>query len=271
MSEQAAVDKTAQPNTVETIRRDLERLGLSTGDTVIVHSSLSAIGWVCGGPVAVVQALLVAVGPQGTVVMPAHTSDNSDPAEWRHPPVPTDWLETIRAAMPAFEADISPSRGMGRIAECFRTYPGTVRSDHPQVSFAANGREAGGITVDHVLTPSLGPDTPLGALYRCRSKILLLGVGYDRCTAFHLAEATSGVVPMVGAGCAMLDAGARVWRWFEDFDYDSDDFVQIGADLDASGGVTVGQVGCATSRLMGFTGTVDFARDWVRRRRRLAA
>ena len=263
MSEQAAIEKTAQPNTVGTIGRDLGRLGLAAGDTALVHSSLSAIGWVCGGAVAVVQALLAVVGEQGTVVMPAHTSDNSDPAKWGNPPVPADWIETIRATMPAFEADISLTRSMGRIAECFRTYPGTLRSDHPQMSFTANGHLARAITAQHVLTPGFGSETPLGALYRQHAKILLLGVDYMNCTAFHLAEVLSGKGSTVPVGCALIQEGARVWRWFEDFEYDADDFAQIGADLDASGAVTIGQIGCATSRLVDLTVAVDFARDWM--------
>lgn len=267
MTERAAVDRTTQPNTVETLGRDLARLGLAGGDTVLVHASLSAIGWVCGGPVALIQALLGVVGQQGTIVMPAHTSDNSDPAGWRNPPVPADWVETIRATLPGFQVDITPSRAMGRIAECFRTCPGVLRSDHPQVSFVAKGRLAQAVTAQHALPPGLGPDSPLGALYRCQAKILLLGVGYSSCTSFHLAEVLSGKVPLVTAGCAMFDHGRRVWRWFEDIDYDSEDFGQIGTDLDASAAVSIGQVGCAPSRLMDLTVAVDFARDWLARHR----
>jgi aminoglycoside 3-N-acetyltransferase len=57
------------------------------GDTVLAHSSASSLGFVAGGTQAVVQALLDAVGPDGTLVVPAHTPDNCDPAGWCDPPV----------------------------------------------------------------------------------------------------------------------------------------------------------------------------------------
>jgi len=51
----------------------LRALGLGAGDLVVVHSSLSSFGWVDGGADAVIDALLAAVAPGGTVVMPTLT------------------------------------------------------------------------------------------------------------------------------------------------------------------------------------------------------
>ena len=91
------------PSTVTSLAADLSAAGLEAGAVVLVHSSLSQIGWVAGGPVAVVQALMQVLTPKGTLMMPTHTSDNSDPANWANPPVPESWWPIIRAEMPAFD------------------------------------------------------------------------------------------------------------------------------------------------------------------------
>src|SRR5512135_1478972 len=106
MGEKEVVEKTPLPGTRESLASDFRRLGLYEGMTLLVHSSLSALGWVCGGPVAVIQALMDVLTEAGTLIMPAHSGDVSDPARWCNPPVPADWIPIIRAAMPAFDPAI---------------------------------------------------------------------------------------------------------------------------------------------------------------------
>ena len=263
MSEGDIISKTKEPNTVNSIYQDLTKLGIVNNDILLVHSSLSSLGWVCGGAQSVITALLNAVGGEGTLVMPAHSGDWSDPAEWRNPPVPDEWIQTIYDNMPAYRPEITPTRGMGRIAELFRTFPETVRSNNPLLSFCANGRLAIQITGNHPLTPQLGMQSPLGKLYGLDAKVLLLGVGYDSCTSFHLAESLIQEMPVKRMGTAMLDNGERVWRWFDDFEYNSDDFESIGKEFEDSQTVQKGKIGNAECKLFEMKNGVDFARDWL--------
>ena len=57
--------------TREQITGDLKALDIRTGDAVMMHSSLSALGFVDGGAETVVDALLETVGPDGTLLVPA--------------------------------------------------------------------------------------------------------------------------------------------------------------------------------------------------------
>lgn len=92
MSEEDAVKRTrGMPATVDSLTADLSSLGIAPGMVLLVHSSLSSLGWVSGGPVAVILALEQVLGPKGTLVMPALSGDLSDPARWKEPPVPQAW------------------------------------------------------------------------------------------------------------------------------------------------------------------------------------
>lgn len=267
MSEADAIAIAGAPRTRASLAGELRRLGLGAGMTVLVHSSLSALGWVSGGPVAAIQALTDVVGPAGTLVMPAHSSDYSDPAAWQHPPIPRDWWPVVRETMPAFDPRLTPTRGMGAIAEGFRSWPGAARSMHPNDSFVALGRHAAEITAGHALDHSLGEGSPLAHLYDLHAHVLLLGVGYDRNTSFHLAEYRApGGVP-VTRGAPILEEGRRVWKEYADIEVDSDPFPAIGAAFEEEGSVRTGLVGSARARLFPQRPAVDFATAWLAARR----
>src|SRR5688572_15145149 len=155
---------------------DLRTLGVTEGMTLFVHSALKPLGWVCGGPHAVILALLDALGPIGTLAMPAHSSILTDPVRWCNPPVPESWWPIIRSEMPAFAKDLTPTGGMGRIAETFRKMDGVLRSDHPCVSVCAFGPHAEIITGSHQLAYGNGEGSPIGRLYDLDASILLLAV-----------------------------------------------------------------------------------------------
>jgi len=255
--------------TVETMTRDLQKLGVTAGATLIVHSSLKSLGSVCGGPVAVIHSLMAALGPSGTLVMPTQSTNLSDPAGWENPPAPEAWWDTIRRSMPAYDRDLTPTLGMGIIPETFRKGPGVFRSDHPQVSFAAWGERARSIVADHALAPSLGDQSPLGKLYNADARILLLGVGHDSNTSLHLAEYRAAYPgkAQVTKFAPVVRNGRREWASFEDIDYDSSDFDAIGRDFEQRHGVLRGKVGEADCVLASQRSMVDFAMNWLPRYR----
>src|SRR5690242_1889304 len=149
-------DTTDFPATVDSIAADLAVLGVKPGMVLVVHSSLKSMGFVNGGPVSVILALEEVLGLEGTLVMPTHTADNSDPANWKNPPVPESWWETIRQTMPAYDPALTPTFRMGIIPETFRKQTGVLRSSNPDASFAAWGKYARQITEDHALFPLFG-------------------------------------------------------------------------------------------------------------------
>lgn len=254
------------PPTRASLAADLTALGLHEGDTVIVHSSLRAVGWVPGGPVAVTQALLDVLGPAGTLVVPTQTMGNSDPQYWQHPPVPEAWWPVIREQMPAFDPAVTPSLGLGALAETVRTWPGAVRSNHPQASFAAVGARAAELMATHELDSHLGEASPLAALERVGGRVLLLGVGFDVCTALHLAEYRTPS-PKTLHSCAMFTARGREWVTYTDIATNSDDFDKLGAAYEPTATLSRGTVGAADTRLFPAAEAIAFAVDWLRENR----
>lgn len=268
-SENDAIAASEEPGTVRSLFDDLLRLGLGPGDVVIVHSSLSALGWIAGGAQAVNEALLQAVGPEGTIVMPSQTGQLTDPAGWSNPPVPPEWVPIIREHMPAFDLHLTPSRQMGRIVETFLLHPETSRSNHPTVSFAARGPASPEIVGLHPLTPELGETSPLARLYELDAKVLLLGVDHGNNTSLHLAEYRASWPSKAtrSTGAPVFVDGERQWVSYEDLDWDEDDFETIGQAFTQTGAEAQGPIGVGVGRLCQQREIVDFATAWMSKNR----
>ena len=154
------------------LRDDLLGLGLRPGGVVMVHSSLRALGQVSGGAETVIDGLLAALGPDGTLLMPALTYKHVTPDK------------------PHFDALRTPSN-VGIIPETFRRRRGTRRSVHPTHSVCGVGPLAALILDPHNAdTTPCGPHSPFHSLPKYNGQILMLGCGLEPNTSMH-AESKS--------------------------------------------------------------------------------
>ena len=257
MGEQEAVSRTARPATVASLTTDLSALGDLSGSVVLVHSSLSALGWVVGGADAVVEALLDVVG---TLVVPSFSTHRTDPGRWQHPPVPESWWPVIRSEMPPYDPRTAGTRNMGAIVDRVLRQPGTLRSAHPHLSFAANGPLAEDVVGTHPLPYGVGDTSPLARVYDLDGHVLLLGVGHGNNTSLQLSEHRASWPGRrdYEEGASLLVDGKREWVTFPDLLTSDEDFPAIGAAFEETGQVTVATVGAGEARLMRQRALVDF-------------
>lgn len=234
-------------NTAASLVAEFVKLGLRPGMTVMVHSSLGQVGWTEGGAVTVIAALLEALGPRGTLVMPAESPQLGDPA-----------------SHDVFDPQTTPTT-MGAIAEAFRGCSGTCRSFHPLVSVCANGNRAHEITAQHALEFCEGRGTPFEKLYELNAWTLLLGVGFNRCTSLHYAESLVPNRRTMMSRFPMIENGARVW--VEKLSMGTDNgthFPIVGQRFVDRGQVRSGKVGSADALLFSTRAFVDFAESYFR-------
>lgn len=226
---------------------ELRTLDLRPGDDVLVHSSLKGLGHVDGGAGTVVDALLDAVGPGGTVLFPTITATaEHGPA---HPP------RVVLAETPGWT---------GAIPEAARVRPDAVRSVHPTHSVVALGARARELTDGHAssVTPC-DASSPYGRLADRGGRVLLLGgVTHASSTSLHGVEERAGVPHHLQEsptdGIVILPDGSEVvvrgylhlWGWDRDFERVTDPLRAAGVQRD-------GHVGAGSATLVEARGYVD--------------
>lgn len=265
--EDKVVRKTENPNTILTLKEDFISLGLKKGEMILMHSAMSKLGWTVGGPISVIEAIMEVLTPEGTLIMPTFSSDNTDPSNWHNPPVPKKWWPIIRKNMPAFDPQITPTRNLGVIPEAFRNYLSVIRSSHPSCSFAAWGKHKHEIIDNHKLDSAFGEDSPLARIYDFNGKILLLGVTHANNSSLHLAEYRIKSVKKIYEGSSIFIDGKRKWVDYEDIDHDSGDFEEIGSNYEKIINYIPGKVGLAEARLLSQRDIVDYAVKWMNKNR----
>ncbi len=161
--------------TTKTLIEQLQNIGIQYGDHVLVHSSMSKIGYLENGPKTFVDALLETVGEKGTVLMPSSPNAQLQ-------------LRYVREN-PIFDVRNSPSR-LGAITEYFRKLPNSLRSLNATEPVVALGAEAEFFTSGHFgeLTPYTS-SSPFARLTEKGGKILYVGVTLANAgTSLHVLE-----------------------------------------------------------------------------------
>jgi len=180
----------------------LARAGVSRGDALVVHAALARLGNIDGGAAAVVTALIEAVGPDGTLLMPAY--------------VDRDAAVAASAAGRPIDLRVEPGR-QGAVAEAFRQWPGVRRSSHPFSSMCAWGARAEFLTGGHDRDPRVcHADSPLARLVDVGGKVLGLGVDMGPVSFYHVAEDARDGFPIdpydEGTAVSYVDAGGSTVR-----------------------------------------------------------
>jgi len=175
---------------------DLLALGLKD-KRVVVHSSLSSIGYVNGGAKTVVQALLEVCK---TVMMPAFCWDSVT-----YPPTGDYPKENgcdyryydnwDKPSIPFILKNMGIEKSLGRIPAEFLKFSNVNRSNHGWHSWASYGENSKDIISNHLWGTT---NTPLERLLQFSgSFVLMIGTTLSSCTAIHVAEEMAGREPFI--------------------------------------------------------------------------
>lgn len=252
--------------------RDLTRLGLESGQVVMLHASVKAVGWVIGGPDVVLDALLEVLGPDGTLMMyVGWEEDIEDFYQW-----PPERQAAYLVECPPFDPATSRAhREWSILTEYLRTRAGAHRSGNPGASVAAIGAKAEWLTEHHPLQFGYGPGSPLAKLCEAEGKVLLLGAPLGSVTLLHYSEHMAAIPNKrtVRYKVPLLQDGERVWVEVEEYDTGQgvvdweggDYFPAIVREFLEAGNGRSGIVGAARSYLLDAAALHRFALEWLER------
>lgn len=243
-----------------------QALGVAPGQTVMLHASVKAVGKVMGGANVILQALLDALTPAGTLMMYAGWQDIPDFVL----DLPPEQRQRYYDEHPPFDPAIARAvRENSILAEFLRTWPGARRSQNPEASMVAVGERAAWITQDHPMNYGYGAGSPLAKLVELGGKVLMLGAPLDTITLLHYAENRARMrhKNIVRYQCPVLRDGEKVWLDIEDYDtgetHDDYSFEEIALAYLAQNRGCRGKVGSAESYLFDAADLTAFAIGWL--------
>ena len=241
----------------------------------MVHASLRRIGLARtdfgeGGAELLLDALDVAVGPQGTLLM---TMGTDYPQDWVNRRPVAERAALLAGTEPFVPGDAPVMPDVGWFAEVVRRRVGTIVSDNPSGRFGARGAKARMLLQDQPWHDYYGPRSPLHRLCAWGGRILRLGADPDTVTALHYAEYLARLPVKRRARWDYLLAGEAGPRhvWIECLDdsdgiaaWQGDDyFALILAFYLETGRARTGRVGRAPSELIDAADIVDFGTRWM--------
>lgn len=237
--------------TSATLADELKRLGVRRNEVLMVHAGLRKVGPVEGGADALLDAILDAVGPGGTLLM-ALGADAGVP----------------------FDAHDSPAGAdMGVLAEVFRRRTATRVNDHAAARFGACGARAVELLDPVPLHDYHGPESVLARFTEMGGTVLRLGADADTVTLTHWAEYLARVPGKrrVRRRYVRRDRGEQWIESLDDtdgiLDWEAGDyFPQIWRDFLQGGRVRTGPVGRCTAELFPAAPFVAFAVAWLEAR-----
>jgi aminoglycoside 3-N-acetyltransferase len=255
--------------TLKSLVEQLKKMGLQSGDLVMLHASLRGIGRVLGGPDQIHQAVMEAISPDGTLMMYVGCEPEFE-AVGRNK-LPPQEESMILQHCPAFDHKIARARrDYGMLAEFFRSFPGTVCSENPGARVAALGAKSDWLTANHPLQYGYGNHSPFEKLYANHGKLLLLGSDLNQVTLLHFAE---HLAPVSNKRIAkfkvpLLKNEERIWCDVEEFDtsdgirkWPERYFANIIERYLQQNSIRAFKIGNATSYLIDVKSLVDFAKD----------
>lgn len=258
-------------STASQLTRDFTNLGVGPGQTIMLHVSVGAIGWVVGGPDVVLDVLLHLLTPKGTLMMYVAWEDRTDHLrDW-----PAERKAAYLAECPPFDPATSrANRKWSILTEYLRTRPGACRSGNPGASMAAVGAKAQWLTDNHPLHYGYGQGSPLAKLCEIGGQVLQVGVSLSTVTLLHHSEHMANVCDkrVVRYPAHILQNGQPTWVEIEEFDtstgivdWDEDYFSVIISEYLAAGRGKSGKVGAAQSYLFDAADLHRYAIEWIER------
>ena len=206
----------------EELANDLRTWGIRSGDTVMLHASVRAVGEVAGGPDQIHLAVKSVLTSEGTLMMYASCPRYYD--ELGRGNLTMEQEREIREKLPVFDPLTARSdRDNGTLVEFLRTYPGSRVNSHV-ARFVFWGKEADHLMCSQPWNYALGPDSPLERFLMLDGKIVLLGSDHDAVTFLHYVE---HIADIPGKRVAryqvpVMENGRRAWRAMEEFDTSGD-------------------------------------------------